>query len=419
MKKIIFFFAIVCCSGVMYGQKPNTPKEPPVPCDGSADGLPGRYTDHTNPKYPTSLKASSAAEKTAMLNQLIALEKLEEKSRSQFKLTGCVARVSFSTLTGGSFAGCTPRAYSYQLGVYANVCHIAEHIVKTVDEYRTVLRVNVNPMLSAGNAPAGGTGEFYLTDKTVRYEIPLEPSSRVAQYLSESMVLANRSNDYKNSHAEFLKIINGDGYTENWMSGSREDKPSPHSYWWIERCYLITRPGVPLLIPVTRKQFLEDLLEYFETEKSNFYISLESKLKNIAGNNSDNSRKMRATMEADRAAYPLHYAAKKAKVNQLLSAQSNDWLQTPAVVEYNSRSYDANQRLADIGKFFDAENEYRAALYVYNPEYFKRYINQTTRPLFMEVAFRYEIAADRGFSGRLFQNFAANYDMDALRKMVE
>ncbi len=57
--------------------------------------------------------------------------------------------------------------------------------------------------------------------------------------------------------------------------------------------------------------------------------------------------------------------------------------------------------------------------YVLNPEYFKQNSNQPEKPIFMEVQFRYEISTDGGFSKRLFDNFDINFDINALRKMVE
>lgn len=37
----------------------------------------------------------------------------------------------------------------------------------------------------------------------------------------------------------------------------------------------------------------------------------------------------------------------------------------------------------------------------------------------MEVQFRYELSKDKGFSERLITNFSKNFDMEALRKMLE
>lgn len=431
MKNTVFIFVMLLCCHIIYAQKATPVKEPPVPCNGNADSLPGRYTDHTNPKYPTSPQGT-AQDKAAMLTQLIALEKVEEASRINFTLTGCVARVSFSGGDKNTFGNITHNAYQYQLAAYQNVCHVTEHIVKTVDEYRTVLRVNVNQLPSQNYLLPGGTGEFTLIDKTVRYEIPIDAiqgpnygndrqknPARIAQYLSEVMILANRSSDYKNKHADFLKIINGEGYVENWMSGSQFDKRSPGAYKWVERHYLITKPGIPLLIPVSRKKYLEDLLEYFDIEKANFYYNLAAQVKNIAGSTSDIAKKRMAILEADKAAYPKLYEAKKEKVKQLLATQKAEWLQQLAVVDNYSVTFDANERLANIGKFYDQEGDRSSALYTYNPEYLKLKADKPVAPMLLEVAFRYEGGDGRGFSERLFKNFLENYNMNKLRKMIE
>lgn len=432
MKKSAFIFILLLCCYTIYAQKATTVKEPAVPCNGNADNLPGQYTDHTNPKYPGSLKGT-VQDKAVMTRQLIAIEKLEEASRRDFQLKGCVARVSFSGGDKNTFGNITYMRYGYQLGVYQNVCHVTEHIVKTVGEYRTVLRVDVNPTLANGYLLPAGAGEFYIDkSRAVRYEIPIDAKqgpnyskdrldhpSRISQYLSEAIVLTNRSSDYKNKHADFLKIINGEGYVENWLAGSQYDKPDAKAYKWIDRHYLVTKPGVPLLVPVSRKQYLEDLLEYFEIEKANFYYDLENKIKSNAGNTSENGKKRASVFDADKTTYPQLYEAKKAKVKQLLATQNTEWLQKPAVVDCNNITYDANQRLADIGKFYDFEDEKKTALYSYNPEYFKTKMSQPLKPIVMEVQFRYEMGEDRGFSERLFNNFRKNYDLAALRKILD
>ena len=429
MKHYIFILFLLLYSNGTFAQKTTAAEAASVPCNGNADGLPGTYTDHTNPKYPGSLKGNPQ-DKAAMTRQLIALEKLEEASRREFQLTGCVARVSFSGGDKNTFGN---NEYGYQLAAYRNVCHVTEHIVKTVGEYLTVLRINVNPTLTPMSLIPCGTGEFYIDkSRSVRYDIPIDAKqgpnyskdrlnnpSRISQYTSRDRVLTSRSSDYKNKQADFLKIINGEGYVENWMSGSQYDKPNPRGYKLIDRHYLITRPGIPLLIPVSRKQFLEDLLEYFEIEKANFYYNLEEQMKNSVGNNSDNAKKRTAVFETDKAAYPALYEAKKSKVKQLLTSQKAEWLQKPAIVDYSNNIHDASQWLADTGKFYDEEDEKKIALYIFNPAYFKTDIHQPSKPILMEVAFRYEIGEDRGFSIRLFDNFVKNYDMDALRKMLQ
>ncbi len=402
---------------------------PQVPCNETADAADGIYTDHTNPKYgPVNLKGT-ARERDAMMKRLIAIEQLEEASRKDFKLTGCAARVSFARWGNSNYGKHVYARYGYQLGVYQYVCHVTEHVPKIVDEYRTVFRVDINPFIATGTQ-AGGTGEFTINGQ-IRYEIPVEAKegpgfekdrknnpSNVSQYISESDMLANRSTDYKNKHADFLKIINGEGYVENWMSGSQYDKRGSDSYTWVDRHYLITKPGVPLLIPVSRKQYLEDMLEYLEIEKANFLYNHAKMVKECANETADWAKKKMALLEQDKNAYPKIYEAKKAKLKDLLATQKPEWLQKPAVVENNNRTYDAYKRLENLGKFYDAEEEYLSALYVLNPAYFTAPNGQPTQPLFMEIQFRYETGKDSRATERLFNNFVKNFDIDGLKKMI-
>lgn len=429
MKTPIAGLAMLLCFQNVIAQNKGKIIAPQVPCNETADAVDGIYTDHTNPKYgPVNLKGT-AREKEAMMKRLISIEKLEEASRKDFKLTGCAARVSFSRWDNSNYGKHVYARYGYQLGVYQYVCHVTEHVPKIVDEYRTVFRVDINPFIATGTK-AGGTGEFTLNGQ-IRYEIPVEAKegpgfendrknnpSKVSQYISESDMLANRSTDYKNKHDDFLKIINGEGYVENWMSGSKYDNRSSDSYTWVDRHYLITQPGVPLLVPVSRKQYLEDMLEYLEIEKANFQYSHAKMVKECANETAEWAKKKMALLEQDKNAYPKIYEAKKAKLKHLLATQKPEWLQKPTVVENNNRTYDALKRLENLGKFYDAEEEYLSALYILNPACFTAPNGQPTQPLFMEIQFRYETGKDRKASERLFNNFVKNFDIDGLKKMI-
>lgn len=430
MKQFLILSAVLFVNTVAFSQGIKKINNPLTPCNGTADDVTGIYTDHNNTKYGFSLKGTPA-EKTMMMKNLISIEKLEEASRSNFKLTGCVARVSFSRTDNGKYGKYAYAGYGYQLGVYRLVCHITEHVPKIVDEYRTVFRVDMNPYIPTG-AKAGGTGEFYMKYGNPVYDIPVEAKagpnfekdknsnpSRVSQYISESLLRGSRSDAYKDFHGDFLKLNNGEGYVEHWEAGARYDKHGPDSYQCIDRHYFITKPGVPLLIPVSRKQYLEDMLEYFEIEKANFEYSNAEKIKNIGNNTSDYAKKTLAALEADKLVYPKIYEAKKAKVNDLLAKQKPEWLQKPAVVDNNNWLKDANDRLTALGRFYDGEGEKVSALYVLNPAYFVANNGQAAKPLLIEVQFKYEITKDYGFSSRLFTNWEKNFDMEALRKMLQ
>lgn len=109
-------------------------------------------------------------------------------------------------------------------------------------------------------------------------------------------------------------------------------------------------------------------------------------------NTSERGKKNIAILEADKKAYPVIYEAKKAKIKELLASKNPEWLQKPAVVDNNDRTYSANKRPENLEKFYDAEDEYISALYVLNPAYFIAPDGHPTNPLFMEIQFRYEIS---------------------------
>lgn len=413
--------------------------DPLTPCNGTADDVAGIYTDHTNPKYGSHSIKGTATTKPAMTKNLIAIEKLEEASRKDFKLTGCAARVSFSGGGRTSYGKSAYTSYGYQLGVYAYVCHVKELTTKIVGEYQTVLRININPdVVSGGNSLRPGTGDmsFNKTANTLMwsYDFPadallgpnyetdrVKKPSNVSKYISESNLLAGRSSAYKSYHDDFLKLNAGNGYTENYMRGSLYDKVTENSYRLIDRRYLITKPGIPLLIPVSRKQYLQDMLEYFEIEKANFTYAVDDLLQKSATDNSDYGKQKKQTWQAHKAIYSQHYDAKKARVKELLATQSEEWLQRPAVVAGGNATKDATERLAQTGMFYEMEDYDKNifALYVLNPAYFTTGTGPSTTPKLIEVSFRYELNKDKGFSERLINNFEKNFDFEALRNMLE
>lgn len=412
--------------------------DPLTPCNGTADDVAGIYTDHTNPKYGSHSIKGTTTTKTAMTKNLIAIEKLEEASRKDFKLTGCAARVSFSGGESTSYGKNAYTNYSYQLGVYAYVCHVKELTTKIVGEYQTVLRVNINPdVVFAGNSLRPGTGDlsFNKTATTLMwsYDFPgdallgpnyetdrVKKPSNVSKYISESNLLAGRSSAYKSYHDDFLKLNAGNGYTENYMHGSLYDKVTENSYRLIDRHYLITKPGIPLLIPVSRKQYLQDMLEYFEIEKANFNYTVNDLLKKSETNNSNFAMQQKQTWKAHKTAYSQHYEAKKNKINELLANKNEEWLQLPAVVAGYNATKDVAERLAQTGVFYDAEDYDKNifALYVLNPAYFTTSTGPSTNPKLIEVSFRYELNKNLGFSERLISNFEKHFDFEALRKML-
>lgn len=400
-----------------------------TPCEGKeVQYIPALYYNHTKPKYGVVLSGTNtAADKSKIISTLNTIEKLEEASRKNFQATGNVMRVSYSSKSNNTsgrnyFSGYAHASYGYQLGFYQMVCHVQQHVVKEVGEYRSVLRIDANPALTEGSF-YGETGDFYITDKRVRYEIPYDAKwhgfydkqydinrytnrSKIAQYLSEEMVVNSKSSNYNNKHNEFLKLINGQGYTENWMNG---DKNEQNKYKWVGRYYTIIKPGIPLLVPVTRKEFLEALLEYYEIEKYNFEWYSDYKLKNETSNSS--------IINADKAAYNQIYQTKKARISNLLKTKSADWLNKQVAAPKGNRENDYAKASNGLFDFYDFENG--TPLYKYNPEYFKMNASDPLKPVFFLVEFRYEGGDEKQWSENLLNNFEKNFDFEALRKMLD
>jgi hypothetical protein len=433
MKHVLIVSIMLLVNTVGFSQGIKKIADPLTPCGSRADvdAMPGIYTDHNNTKYGFSLKGTPA-EKTTMMKNLIAVEKLEEASRKDFKLTGCASRVSFTRWGSSNYGKNVYANYGYGMSVYAFVCNASQHATKIVDEYRTTFRVDFNPPITIGGFHPVSTGEFCIKNGNPLYNIPIEAKvgpnfekeksnnpSRISQYLSEATLRVARSDNYKDFHSDFLKLNNGNGYVEHWEMGSRYDKHGPDSYQWIDRRYFITKPGVPLLVPVSRKQYLEDMLQYLEIEKANFEYDNAERIKSIGNSTADYAKRNLAALEADKLAYPKIYEAKKAKLNDLLAKQKPEWLQKPAVVDQARMLKEADKILQALGTFYDVEGEDKCALYVYNPAYFVSNNGQAAKPMFIEVQFRYELTKDYGYSSRLFSNWEKNFDIEALRKMLQ
>lgn len=437
MKKAIslFFFGLavgpVKAQTVVINQTPCNEKE--------VQNMPALYFNHSRSKYGKMIYGSTtgftAADETKMLPILNKIEQLEEGSRKNFQATGCVMRVSYSRIGNDLFSGYNHKRYGYQLGLYQMVCHVQQHVVKEVTEYRTVLRVDANPAFFNGSISVGtGSLIFNKTPGTLywTYDFPADAKlgsgyekdrsnkpCNVSKYFSERSVLQARSDNYKDYHSDFLKINNGEGYVEKWEMGSRYDQHTERSYQCIARNYLITKPGIPLFIPVSRKQYLQDMLEYLEIEKANFGYTVDDLLKRNAKDNSDFANQKRRSWQAHTIAYAEIYEARKAKLKELLTTQSEKWLQQPAIVAGDNKTKDANDRLKETGKFYDKESENIYALYVLNPAYWSRSAGDPIKPILFEVQFRYEISKDKQWSEDLLNNFDKNFDMNALRKMIE
>lgn len=207
---------------------------------------------------------------------------------------------------------------------------------------------------------------------------------------------------------ELLDAINtGNNYFQD--VADKDNKPNNRSNY-ITRYWFIKKKDIPVLLPVSRKEYLLSLLEYYDREKI-YFPKLIAKLKE----DHDNSIKYYDTWEKD-------VADKIAIVQKTLNEQNEEWLSKQAIINRildNGRRY--NAKLAEHTNYnrfwqFDDNEVKSLPLYKYNPEYFKADSQGAAAPQIITVAFRYVTMPS---SLRLFKNFTAHFDFESLGKMIE
>jgi len=273
-------------------------------------------------------------------------------------------------------------------------------------EYSSVLRVYVNaiplntlaPILRTPFGSSFGSYDFGLQYSDWKNH---KPADVQAQLITLFTYLGC------NSPALIDAINSGNNYFQD--TPEKDIRPNNRSNY-IYRYWFIKKNNLPVLLPVSRKEYLESLLEYYEREKL-YFPKLISKL--ISDHS--NSVKDFSNWEAD-------VTDKIAVVKKALSEHNGEWLAAPAVInriEDASITYKAN--LAErtnynrFWKFYGNENK-SEPLYKYNPEYFKTTVPVAARPQLVSIVFRYVTIQS---SLRILNNFTKNFDFNAIRKITE
>lgn len=371
--------------------------------------LPALYYDHTFDNYSKS--------KSPRMAYLFNIEKIEQNSRKNFQVTGCALHVYTRPGHGAFDMDGVLREYSgFSLLANGYYCHSPQN---TVSEGSTVAEISV--LLNSTIPPHyAGKGDFYITNNSVRYEVatqmirstggPKYPGakySKISTYMSEYSALTGIVDRRDINHTNFLKIINGEGYLDK--HGGYNEKYSD-GYKTIERYYSITKPGVPVLVPVSRREFLEALLEYYEIEKTNFINEAAAMVRN------ENYKNRISILEADKVAYNKMYEAKKERITNLLKTKSADWLNKQVATQEKVRENDKSKASNGLFDFYDFENG--TLLYKYNPGFTKN--KDRFKPVIISVRCIYRYGNELyQWSENLVKNFEKNFDFEALRKMLE
>jgi hypothetical protein len=377
--------------------------------DTELDAAPGKYL--TAAKYPwPAVRAEyfknmiAPADKATAKQTLEQIEKIEQQSHSGFNLTGGNWENYYSTDGYVSYGNARMGKYTFQSSLHEYFCNKGK--LTRNDEASTILRVYVNDI------PFNALNRFLQTPFGASmgdYDLGLQyadwknhrPADVGAQLISLLTYITC------NSQALMDAINSGKGYFQDVPE--KEVKPNNRNNY-VYRYWFVKKVNLPVLMPISRKEYLQSLLEYYEREKLYFPKLLDKLTKDH-----DAGVKQYSNWQAD-------VNDKIAAVQKILSEQAAGWLAVQAVInrmEDASQTYKAT--LAEktnhnrFWKFYDKENK-SEPLYKYNPEYFKATAPGAATPQFISVAFRYITMPS---SIRLLNNFTKNFDFGAITKLVE
>ncbi|GAB2829850.1 hypothetical protein [Ferruginibacter profundus] len=374
------------------------------------DAIPGKYL--TAAEYPwPAVRAEYFNNMTtpgdkAMARQTLAqIETIEQKSHTGFNLTGGNWENVYSTEGYNYFGNTRLGKYTFQSALHEFFCVKGKSVRNS--EYSSVLRVYVNaiPLNTLDrflrNSFGSSMGEYDLgfQYKDWKNHKPVDVQAQLIPLFTYMGC---------NSQALVDAINTGNNYFQDVPE--KDARPNNRSNY-IYRYWFIKKNNLPVLLPVSRKEYLESLLEYYEREKL-YFSKLIPEL--ISEHNS--GIKLYSNWEAD-------VTDKIAVVKKALSEHNGEWLAAPAVInriEDASQTYKAN--LAErtnynrFWGFYSGESK-SESLYKYNPGYFKTATAQATaRPCVVTIAFRY---VSMPSSIRMVNNFTKNFELDAVKKMLE
>ena len=402
MKKIIFLLlsVILSLSQQAFSQECKT--------NADLDAAPGKYLTAAQYPWPASRAAyfnemATAADKAMAKQALGQIEKIEQQSHNGFNLTGGNWENVYST-AGYEYTGNTKLGqYTFQSALYEFFC--AKGKLMRNSEYSTVLRIYVNAIplntldrfIRKPFGPGMGDYDFGLQYMDWKNHKSADVNAQLISLFTYMTCNSQQLIDDINTGNNYFQ----DTPEKDISPGNRSN--NVYRYWFVKK------NNLQVLLPVSRKEYLQSLLEYYEREKL-YFPKLIAKL------NEEHDKGV-----VQYSAWERDVADKITVVKKNLSEHNEEWLATPAII---NRMEDDSQRYKSklsertnynrFWKFYDKENK-SEPLYKYNPEYFKTAAG-AAKPQIATIALRYVSIPS---SLRIVNNFTKNFDFNALRKMVE
>lgn len=403
MKKIILFQIVAALLWVQYGYAQD------CKTNAEVDATPGKYLTAAQYPWPAVRaeyfnKLATAADKAMAKQTLGQIEKIEQQSHNGFTLTGGNWENSYATI-GYEYAGNIKLGqYIFQAALYELFCANGKLVRNS--EYSSVLRIYVNaiPVNTLSrfiNNPFGssmGDYDFGLQYMDWKNHKTADVNAQLISLFTYFSCNSNSLIDAINSGENYFQDV-----------PEKDIKPNNRNNY-IYRYWFIKKKDIPVVVPVSRKEYLQSLLEYYEREKLYF----PKLIVELTSNHDKDIEHSYGNWEAD-------VANKIAVVKKELETHDEKWLSGQVVInriEDNSQTYKAGLKERTnynrFWKFYDNENK-SEPLYKYNPAYFKT-TSVSAKPQLATIAFRYVTIPS---SLRMVNNFTKNFDFGALRKLLE
>lgn len=374
------------------------------------DATPGKYLTAAQYPWPAVRaeyfnKLATAADKAMAKQTLGQIEKIEQQSHNGFTLTGGNWENIYATI-GYEYAGNIKLGqYIFQAALYELFCANGKPVRNS--EYSSVLRIYVNaiPVNTLSrfiNNPFGssmGDYDFGLQYMDWKNHKPADVNAQLISLFTYFSCNSNSLIDAINSGENYFQDV-----------PEKDIKPNNRNNY-IYRYWFIKKKDIPVVVPVSRKEYLQSLLEYYDREKLYF----PKLIAELTSNHDKSIERNYGNWEAD-------VADKIAVVKKVLGERNEEWLAAPALInrmEDASQNYKAKLKERTnynrFWKFYDGENKSQP-LFKINSEYFITNKAGTAVPQLMTVAFRY---VSMPLSLKLMNNFSDKFDFDALKNLVK
>jgi hypothetical protein len=368
------------------------------PCKTTEDlvKLPGVLKKNTDPSSMTG-STFKAPEKPAAQKTMDAAAEIVKKN---FSVQGGEAHYWAMANDREFFDVYSYPSYQLVVAYYQDVCVDGKKTFSS--EYTVDFQIRANPEMIFFDA--GPNDKEFLQDKAKYGEVPIS----IFRYLS-----------YPKSWGD--KISSGKGMIEDHDGNNyMEHKDAYYIYY-------ITKGDLPLLLPVSRKELLESLLELYEREKLYRNNTIKWKhdqaVKYMAQYEKSGDKVMyqshlenKQRLEKERAELDSLINIKRGEVEAKLKNESPEWLAKQATHKFHESRY-TGDRVMESARFKgfyegpDANSVYR-----FNPAVAASKKDRTGEPLFFRVRHRYKVGET--FSKQINEGFVRNFDFEALRKLL-